>query len=659
MKPRISDYRTVDSGYTVGDVFDETNLLVYRAHGPDVREREGAIGVMVDPPFQYKRLLSALAGTAHVNCLPFRELLVEPCPRSELRCAIRHDVDVDIRAALNQAEMEYEHGIRTTYFILHTAPYYGYFNKGIFHRHECMAYVYKAIQDFGHEIALHTDGLLVYQQHKIDGAEAIRSEIEWLRTNGIDIVGTTAHNSASVYGAENYAIFKGRQRPLSDAVSVTDKKDDSKVLSKEVVHNGNWAPLEVLNERELGLEYESNDVFWQKHTKVHYGALRAVNAWRWNSHLVDRKCHTPPRESWFYDQDRLIDDIEKLSPGGYLVLVVHPVYYGARPHEASAPPLRMDVREVCTNLEIGWETYRPGALQARSGLVGGVQEFQSLNVANEWGMLDFPLIRPSSSQERRVAILGGTNIDGSSLSIPSHIQSLLPDLLAPFWETGAVCRKCAFPGMGVTRLYGWLEKLRDEFQPEFVILGVGADAIHTCLPSFWTKDTGFCRTFPPGVCLECVEGQVAVVQASPGAEIRRKDFVLCEEERPSLATSEEHWLEQVSLPAFRADLFLHLEFVVAAIREAGSVPLLLIEECGESLGIWDRDIDIDVKRAAQTRTHTFFADLSDRLGVELVDPYESFLETTLPTHWTDVREWNHTGHRIAAHVLRDCLVENA
>ena len=42
-----------------------------------------------------------------------------------------------------------------------------------------MIEVYKYIQSLGHEIALHTDPLLVYQDHKMDGAQAVVDEIDW------------------------------------------------------------------------------------------------------------------------------------------------------------------------------------------------------------------------------------------------------------------------------------------------------------------------------------------------------------------------------------------------------------------------------------------------------------------------------------------------
>ena len=39
--------------------------------------------------------------------------------------SLRHDIDGKINSALKIAEIEYKHNIIATYFILHTAEYYG------------------------------------------------------------------------------------------------------------------------------------------------------------------------------------------------------------------------------------------------------------------------------------------------------------------------------------------------------------------------------------------------------------------------------------------------------------------------------------------------------------------------------------------------------
>ena len=308
-KYNIRPYIVKDSGKSIKDVFDNVNYNAYYGHGPDYSSRNNQLGVMADSLVQYEKLLIALTDNKNISCLPFCEILVDQFPDNEVRCGIRHDVDLDIRTAVEQAKLENKHGIRTTYYILHTAPYYGEFINKVFYRNESMINVYEEIQDLGHEIALHTDALKVYQDYKIDGADSLVTEITWLRENGINLVGTTAHNSASVYGAENYAIFKGKNRSLF--LSLPSETNSKTVVSPdEVIFNGKWAPLQVLDENKLGLSYESNEVFWQKDIPIAYGALRGPNIWRWNTHILNWKKLKIKHERWFYDQDRLLNFVK-------------------------------------------------------------------------------------------------------------------------------------------------------------------------------------------------------------------------------------------------------------------------------------------------------------------------------------------------------------
>jgi hypothetical protein len=141
-----------------------------------VRERGGALGVVVDPLFHYERLLKATATSplpARGQTTEQRQVLLE-----------FGDIDIDIRTAVRLAELEQLYGIRTSYYVLHTSPYYGSVEDGVFKRNECMAHVYRYIESLGHEIALHTDALHLYQEHRLDGAAAVRDELAWLRSEG-------------------------------------------------------------------------------------------------------------------------------------------------------------------------------------------------------------------------------------------------------------------------------------------------------------------------------------------------------------------------------------------------------------------------------------------------------------------------------------------
>lgn len=67
------------------------------------------------------------------------------------KCVIlRHDVDFDLQQAYSMAQLEYKHGIRSTYFIMLTGSFYNMYsmkNRSIIHN----------IQDMGHTIGVHFD----------------------------------------------------------------------------------------------------------------------------------------------------------------------------------------------------------------------------------------------------------------------------------------------------------------------------------------------------------------------------------------------------------------------------------------------------------------------------------------------------------------------
>ncbi len=71
-------------------------------------------------------------------------------------------------------------------------------------------------------------------------AENLEQELRWLRSLGVVVRGTLAHNSAPVYGAENFEIFEGRV-----------------LWEREVrCENGRILPLGKLSEKKLDLSYE-------------------------------------------------------------------------------------------------------------------------------------------------------------------------------------------------------------------------------------------------------------------------------------------------------------------------------------------------------------------------------------------------------------------
>ena len=406
---QLGSYDTLQSSLSLSDIEYNVNYNFYSAYGPDFKSKD-CQAISVDTPDDYKRMLKALKKVPHLRSGTFAHYLpTKKLDDSEIACIIRHDVDGDLIAAEQQATIESELCFKTSYYILHTAPYYGTFNNdGIFARNETCITPIKNIQEHGHEIALHTDGMLVYQEHKRDGAECLKTEINWLRDNGIKLTGTTAHNSWPIYGVENFAIFKGKDRGKSEGKAA-------------VTHNGKWAPIGVLDEKKLALNYEANELLWQSETPVFYAALRSQNIWRVDLYSypkeLSHKQHDFGRlidfKNKFVSTDDLIDLINLIIPPCYLYLVIHPMHYGMRASPGEAP----------------WLPKQPESKEQKSvSLVANAGENNEIlsvavNLKNEYNAYDRGLDCYLSA-EQKIIFLGGKNLATNKVSADSKCSQV-------------------------------------------------------------------------------------------------------------------------------------------------------------------------------------------------------------------------------------------
>jgi hypothetical protein len=147
---------------------------------------------------EYGRFLARLAGR---EVVPLRELALGV---GDL--ALRHDVDSRLDSAVELARLEHERGLRATYFVLHTAPYWS--GPDLLPR-------LRRIQDLGHEVGFHNDLVTVQRVHGGDPGEVLRRELGRLRAGGIDVVGTAAHGSPWCHrlGFHNNYVFRGWDEP--------------------------------------------------------------------------------------------------------------------------------------------------------------------------------------------------------------------------------------------------------------------------------------------------------------------------------------------------------------------------------------------------------------------------------------------------------------
>ncbi len=113
-------------------------------------------------------------------------LFSEHCPSDKGKTLLlRHDIDGQFDKSVWMAEWEETRGIKATYFILPTAPYFEYTDR---FADEC-----KYIQDCGHEIGIHNNALREYLENNTNYKKTLEWPLMFLRECGIDVKGTSAH----------------------------------------------------------------------------------------------------------------------------------------------------------------------------------------------------------------------------------------------------------------------------------------------------------------------------------------------------------------------------------------------------------------------------------------------------------------------------------
>ena len=407
----LAPYKVEQSDVNLEDVFNNVNYNFYSAYGPDFNQKD-CMALSVDGPLDYQRFLTELknrvpnlSSNTFAHYIPSNQL-----ENDEVACIIRHDVDGDLVAAVQQAKIEESLGYKTSYFILHTAPYYGEFQAdGRFFRNDESLLAYQDLQSYDHEIALHTDGMLVYQEYGVDGAQCVREEIEWLRSNDIDLVGTTAHNSWPSYGVENFTIFAGKDRGKGEGM-------------RAVTHNGKWAPLGMLNEIDMKLTYEANELLWQRDTPVFYAALRSQNIWRVSFYNYSKELLNEEHSFGSYAEfnnnlistDDLLDLIQEIQSPAYLYLVVHPMHYGLRAAHDQPPWLPTEPQELTVK--------SMHCVANREGETNNISAC-AISKKNEFDTYDRGLDCYSSA-EQRLIVLGDLNLATNKLSVDTKFSQV-------------------------------------------------------------------------------------------------------------------------------------------------------------------------------------------------------------------------------------------
>lgn len=233
---------------------------------------------------RYDALLARLAEPGRFHVVPLRDL--EHAPRDRPVVALRHDVDDRLPSAVRFAELEHARGLPASYYVLHTAPYYGVTGQGSAEHDPAILPVLRRMQDeLGHEIGFHHDLVTLARVHGIDPGSYLAGELAWLRGAGLAITGCAAHGSywAHRQGFHNDYAFRGWDAPR-DGHPLTDI---------------GWK----LDPAAFGLEYDAS----------HLGHERYATDSRFDAH--GRRWHP----------DEL--DLDELRPGERLIILIHSCHW--------------------------------------------------------------------------------------------------------------------------------------------------------------------------------------------------------------------------------------------------------------------------------------------------------------------------------------------
>ena len=224
---------------------------------------------LVERAFTYDRYGAFLDRLAAAEVVPLREFAA-----GRGTIGLRHDVDDRLESALEMAELERARGVRSTYFVLHTAPYW---------REPTLIGRIARLQELGHEIGFHNDLVTAQKLHGLGAAAYLRAELERLRAAGIEIVGAAAHGSPWCHklGYHNNYVFEGWDEPLPG------------FPNRDVP--------EKLRPSDFGLEYEA----------YHLGE---------DAYFSDARFETGRR--WH-------PDALELEPGARAIVLVHPCHWDA------------------------------------------------------------------------------------------------------------------------------------------------------------------------------------------------------------------------------------------------------------------------------------------------------------------------------------------
>jgi hypothetical protein len=208
--------------------------------------------------------------------------------------SLRHDVDDNINSAIKFAYLEKKYGIQSTYFILHTARYYGETKINSFKRNNDIIYYIEKVQNtFGHEIGWHNDLVTLQIVYNLDSREFLKNELMWLRGNNINILGSSSHGSGYCYTYHYTNAYFWKEYQTGNDIFFN---------FETVPKDGQLIQIEKDNYPNYNFEYETGLI------KTDYFFADVINAdgKRWHMGMVD---------------------LDTIQPGKKVVILLHPEHW--------------------------------------------------------------------------------------------------------------------------------------------------------------------------------------------------------------------------------------------------------------------------------------------------------------------------------------------
>lgn len=247
---------------------------------------------------RYGEFLGKISDTSRFIVVPLNEFR-DTVSSTKVVIGLRHDLDNSLAHAFDFSETEWNLGFRSTYFILHTAPYYLKNESDKATHNESIIPVLQRMQNERHfEIGWHNDLVTLQLIYNIDPVEFFRNELKWLRSYGLNINGTASHGSpyCHTYHYLNYYFFEECTFP-----AVSGYENNVTILK-----DGNFISLKKGKLQDFGLNYEA----YFLNNNRYFSDASITNGVRWHTGMLDPG---------------------QLNAGDRVIILLHPIHW----HKAS------------------------------------------------------------------------------------------------------------------------------------------------------------------------------------------------------------------------------------------------------------------------------------------------------------------------------------